>query len=202
MNNEALINENGLDKGLDSKADNEFEIRGLERLREDNARKQKCGLPFILASVVIWLLISLVSGLKLDVTTRNFLVFCCSCPLMPLAWIFGKAVKVDIFEKGNPLGKLGLVFTLNQLIYLLIVMWAFSTVPDKMVMIYAMVFGAHLFPYFWLYKTKTYLVSAILIPVLALAVGLHFPAWMLAIVLTVYEAGFSAVLCLRCKNRR
>ena len=139
----------------------------LEELRNDIARKQKKGLPFICASVVIWLLILLVVALDLPQHQENMLVFCCSCPLMPLAWLAGKLMKVDIFDKSNPLGDVGFLFTCNQFLYLLIVMWVFSAVPEKMVMVYAMVFGAHLLPYSWLYRSVSYRVFAIAIPLLS-----------------------------------
>lgn len=74
----------------------------LEELRNDNARRQKKGLPFIAASVLIWLMVALVCSLGLPLNAQNLLVFCCSCPLLPLAWLAGKAMKVDIFSKENP----------------------------------------------------------------------------------------------------
>lgn len=146
-------------------------VEGLEILRNSIAKEQKKGLPFILASVIIWMLIAIVTNFDLPIDTKNILVFCCSCPLMPLAWIIGKLIKVDIFSKHNPLGKLGFIFTCNQIIYLLIVMWVFRVMPDKMVMVYAMVFGAHLLPYSWLYKSNSYKAFSILLPIVALGVG-------------------------------
>ena len=93
----------------------------LEELRIDIARKQKKGLPFICASVVIWLLILVVILLDLPQQMENMLVFCCSCPLLPISWGIGKVLKVDIFDKSNPLGNVGFLFTCNQFLYLLIV---------------------------------------------------------------------------------
>ena len=135
----------------------------LEELRNDITLKQKKGLPFICASVVVWFLIMIVVVLDLTQQQENVLVFCCSCPLMPIAWLIGKLLKVDIFEKSNPLGNVGFLFTCNQFLYLLIVMWIFSAVPDKMVMVYAMVFGAHLLPYSWLYLVLGCMFSALIV---------------------------------------
>jgi len=88
----------------------------VNELRKEIAIQQKKGLPFIMTSVIIWLLILLVSILDINMNMKNLLVFCCSCPLLPLSWIIGKLIKVDIFSKENPLGQLGLIFTLNQMI--------------------------------------------------------------------------------------
>ncbi|MBQ5676514.1 MAG: hypothetical protein IIV45_15855 [Lachnospiraceae bacterium] len=162
----------------------------LEELRCDIAQKQKKGLPFICASVVIWLLILVVLLLDLPQQAENMFVFCCSCPLLPISWGIGKALKVDIFDKSNPLGNVGFLFTCNQFLYLLIVMWVFRAVPEKMVMVYAMVFGAHLLPYSWLYKSVSYRVFAIMIPIVSLVVGCMFSALWVAIILLVVEVVF------------
>ena len=57
----------------------------LENLREDIIIKQKKGLPFIIASAVIWGLIAAVSLLDIPMMTKNILVFCCSCPMLPIS---------------------------------------------------------------------------------------------------------------------
>ena len=166
----------------------------LDELRNDIAAKQKKGLPFICASVVIWLMILIVILLDLPQYTENLLIFCCSCPLMPIALVVGKILKVDIFDKSNPLGNVGFLFTCNQFLYLLIVMWVFRAVPDKMVMVYAMVFGAHLLPYSWLYKSVSYRVFAIVLPIVSLIIGCMFSALFVAVTLFVAECIFVALL--------
>ena len=88
----------------------------------------------------------------------------------------------------------GFLFTCNQFLYLLIVMWVFNAVPDKMVMVYAMVFGAHLLPYSWLYKSISYRIFAIIIPVLSLVIGCIFSALFIALTLILVECIFAAAL--------
>ena len=166
----------------------------LEELRDSIVIEQKKGLPFIMTSVVIWSLITIVSLLDIPVMTGNLLVFCCAAPLLPLSFLIGKILKVDIFSKENPLSRLGLLFTLNQLLYLLIVMWVYRAVPEKMVMVYVMVFGAHLFPYSWLYKSKAYMFFAIAIPILSLILGMMFSGLAVAIALTGSELIFVLIL--------
>ena len=166
----------------------------LETLRNDIVIKQKKGLPFIGASVVIWLLILIVIMLDLPQDKENLFVFCCSCPLLPISWLIGKVLKVDIFDKSNPLGNVGFLFTCNQFLYLLIVMWVFSAVPDKMVMIYAMVFGAHLLPYSWLYKSLSYRIFSITIPIVALIIGCIFSAFFVAVTMLIIEVIFVIAL--------
>ncbi len=166
----------------------------LDQLRLDCALKQKKGLHFIIASVFIWTAITAVNFTSLPVLTKNLMTFCFTAPLMPLAYLISKIIKVDFSNKGNPLTRLGILFSLNQLIYILIVMWVYPTVPDKMVMILAMVFGAHLLPFGWLYKSKSYIVLSIIIPVVALTIGINYSAAIVALVMILIEIMFSILL--------
>lgn len=166
----------------------------LDQLRLDCALKQKKGLHFIIASVFIWTAITAVNFTSLPVLTKNLMTFCFTAPLMPLAYLISKIIKVDFSNKGNPLTRLGILFSLNQLIYILIVMWVYPTVPDKMVMILAMVFGAHLLPFSWLYKSKSYIVLSIIIPVVALIIGINYSSAIVALVMILIEIMFSILL--------
>ena len=148
-------------------------IASLNVLKKDAQEAMKKGLPFVLASVVIWGLILVVQALNLDISVKNMCTFVCCVLLMPLAILFARLVKADIFKKMvNPLNKLALLCTLNQFLYILIVMWAFSRKPDAMLMIYAMVFGAHLLPFGWLYDSKAYTVISIAETIGALVINM------------------------------
>lgn len=146
----------------------------LDEMRLDGAIKQKKGLHFILASVILWSAVLAVHLTTLPILTKNLLTFCFTAPLVPLAFMISKIIKVDFTNKDNPLTNLGILFSVNQMLYLLIAMWIYNAVPEKMVMILAMIFGAHLLPYGWLYKSKSYIVLSIVIPVAVLFVGLIF----------------------------
>ncbi len=171
----------------------------LDELRLDSAIKQKKGLPFIMSSVVIWCAIFIVQLLDLPVLTKNLYTFCCTPILGVLPFIIGRLIKADMQNKENPLNKLGLLFTANQVLYLLIVMWIYAAVPDKMLMVFAMVFGGHLLPYSWLYQSKSYMVFSICIPVAALVIGLNFAPYMLAAIMIGVEIIFSVCLWLEVK---
>jgi len=166
----------------------------LEEMRLDTARKQKKGLPFILASIIIWGAIFGVSLTSLPILTKNLLTFCITAPLMPLAYMISRLIKVDFTNKANPLTNLGLLFSLNQLLYLLIAMWIYPTVPEKLVMVLAMIFGAHLLPYSWLYKSKSYKILAVIIPITALILGITFQPYVVAGTMVLFEILFSLLL--------
>ncbi|MBO4408691.1 MAG: hypothetical protein J5786_05395 [Clostridiales bacterium] len=150
-------------------------IAHLDLLRKDVSETQKKGLPFIMASVVIWAVILLAQFSGKNIETINLYSFMSSSLLMPLSFMFSKAVKADIFRKSdNPVSKLGFLCTVNQMLYLVIVMWAFSARPDAMLMLYAIVFGAHLLPFGWVYKNKSYMLIAIIETLGALLTNIHW----------------------------
>jgi fumarate reductase subunit D len=172
----------------------------LNELIKDCARRQKKGLHFILTSILIWAMICAVHLTDMPIDTKNLITFCCSAVLFPLAWMLSKVLKIDFEGKGNPLTKAGILFSINQMLYILIVMWVYAAVPEKMVMVYAMVFGAHLMPFSWLYDSRSYMVFSIVVPILSLIVGLIYPPTVLAALMIVIEAVFSACLFQECKK--
>ena len=124
--------------------------RSLNELRVDCSIKQKKGLHFILASIVIWCAVLGIQLTSLLILTKNLYTFCLTATLMPLAYIISKIIKADFSNRGNQLTGLGILFSVNQILYLLIAMWVYPTVPEKMLMVLAIIFGAHLLPFGWL----------------------------------------------------
>ena len=147
----------------------------LNELHKDCSRRQKKGLHFILASVVIWALLLAVHLTHLTIEQKNLITFCCSAVLFPLAWGLSNALNIDFKGEGNPLTKAGILFSVNQILYILIAMWMFAAVPDKM---------------------------SIVIPILSLVIGLMFPPFVLAGVMMLVEAVFSLLLYRECKSLR
>jgi hypothetical protein len=172
----------------------------LEDLLKDIAVRQKKGLHFIIASVFVWLAIFIIHLMDIQQLTKNLFTFFCTAPLVPLAILISKFIDVDFYSKDNPLAKLGLLFSLNQLLYLLLAMWIFPVVPDKFLMVMAMIFGAHLLPFTWLYQSISYLALAILIPLTALGVGLFYPPIVIAGLMFIFEIVF--VFLLLYENRQ
>lgn len=172
----------------------------LDEMRLDSAKKQKKGLHFILASVIIWIGVMVIHLTTLPILTENLLTFCFTAPLVPLAFMISKMIKVDFSNKENPLTNLGILFSVNQMLYLLIAMWIFNAVPEKMVMVLAMIFGAHLLPYGWLYKSKSYMVLSVVIPIVVLITGLNFSPSVVAGLMVVVEIVFSLLLIVEVKK--
>ncbi len=175
-------------------------LLALQILRTDNIRKQKRGLHFIIASVAIWTAVLFIHTSSLPILSKNLFTFFCSAPLVPLAYGISKILKIDFQNKNNPLSGLGLLFTLNQILYILIVMWVYVAIPEKMLMVYAMIFGAHLLPYGWLYQSKTYYVFSVVISFAVLLLGLYCSSVAIAIFMLIAEIIFC--FCLVIENNR
>ena len=163
----------------------------LDELRTDIAKRGKRGLPFIIASVFIWGAVLVIWLLPIEnILTKNLLTFCFTTPLVPLAYMFSKIIKAEFSISDNPLSKLGFLFSYNQFLYILIAMWIYPTVPNKMVMVLAIIFGAHLLPFGWLYKSKAYSVMAVLISFTMITIGIMFDSVVVSIVMIVFEIIF------------
>lgn len=172
----------------------------LNELRNDCAIKQKKGLHIIIASVIIWAAVLCVHLSQMPILTKNLFTFCCTATLLPISFFVSKIIKVDFQNKGNPLTNLGVLFSVNQILYLLIAMWIYPTLPEKMLMVIAIIFGAHLMPYSWLYRSKSYLILSIAIPIASLVIGLNFDSFILAAFMIGVELTFSALLFFEVKK--
>ena len=170
-------------------------------LKTEAMKLQKKGLPFMLTSVVIWTAITIVRTLPVDIMTKNLYTFYCTSFLMPGAVIFSLITGAKIFFKfQNPFNKLGLLNTMNQMLYLLIVMWSFSQKPEAMLMLFAMVFGAHLLPFSWLYESKTYLVMSLVTTIGSMLISIFLPEVYVGIFMIVCQIVMSALLLIECKK--
>lgn len=169
-------------------------VQALEEMRLDSAKKNKKGIAFILASIFVWFAILVIHRMDMPITLKNLYSWYATAVLMPIALIIMKLLKIKLQNKENPLNQLGLLITMNEMLYILIACWVYSAAPEKMIMVLAMIFGGHLLPFGWLYKSKSYTVSSVLVTVGILVVGCIFPSWVVAAVMFVYEIIFSACL--------
>lgn len=164
-------------------------------LKREAQRKQKKGLPFIMSSVILWALITILQATDLTLGAKNLFTFCCAAFLFPLAVLFSKLIRSETFRKSaNPFDTLGILCTVNQVLYLLIVMWAFDKNPEAMMMLFAMVFGAHLFPFGWLYDSKAYLIASILGSVGPLILAMTLGNFAIGIFMTLLELVLTIML--------
>ena len=183
------------------KAKSEAFSTNYGELKTEAMKLQKKGLPFMLTSVVIWTAVTIVRTLPVDIMTKNLYTFYCTSFLLPGAVIFSLITGAKIFAKRqNPFNKLGMLNTMNQMLYLLIVMWSFSQKPEAMLMLFAMVFGAHLLPFAWLYESKTYLVTSIVTTLGSMIISIFAPELYVGIFMIVCQIVMCILLLIECKK--
>lgn len=174
----------------------------LRDMIDDIAIRQKKGLHFVLAAAVVWTLIFIIHLTPLSQNTQNILTVVCSVPIFILALFFSKLLGVDYFDKSNPLYKFGMVFAFNQMLYLPLSIWAFYVCPDRMLMMLAVITGAHLLPFAWLYRSDTYLYFSLIISIAGIVVGWTCSPKALAIVMFPVFILFALLLCCEVRRQR
>ncbi|QGH32912.1 hypothetical protein GI584_02075 [Gracilibacillus salitolerans] len=140
-------------------------------LKRDAAIKGKNGIAFIIAATIIWLAITVVYLQSIPLLTKNIILFFLTAFLFPLALAVSTIVKADWKLADNPLGMLGLFLNLAQFMYFPIIFWAFMQSPKEMIIFFAIVTGAHFFPYGWFYEAKPYYIFAPIISVSIMLAG-------------------------------
>ena len=186
---------------INTRVENKSFENNYRELKTEAMILQKKGLPFMMASVVIWTAVTIVRTLPVDIMTKNLYTFYCPGLLIPCVVIFSLMIGARPFSKRkNPFNKLGLLNTMNQMLYLLIVMWAFNQKPEAMLMLFAMVFGAHLLPFSWLYESKTYLVMSLVTTIGSMLISIFAPELYIGIFMIVCQIVMSVLLLIECKR--
>jgi len=148
----------------------------LNRLKLDVSIKAKNGVDFITAASLIWLAVAFIWTLDYTSHNKSVLTFIVGGIMLPLAVMFSKVYKTQWNLKDNPLQPLGLWLNFAQLFYFPFLIFILLKSPDHFVMTYAIITGAHFFPYAWFYDEKIYAVMAGVISLGALLVTLLLPA--------------------------
>lgn len=148
----------------------------FDKLRLELSIKLKNGLDFTLAASIIWLAIGFVWTLHFEPYDKSVLTFIVGSLMLPLALLFSRILKTTWTLKESPLQPLGLWLNFAQLFYFPFLIFVLIKSPTYFVMVYAIITGAHFFPYSWFYKTIWFAIFAGLISLGSLAIGLIAPA--------------------------
>lgn len=132
----------------------------LTQLKIDLSLKAKNGVDFIVAASIVWLLISLIWTLSYSSYNKSVFTFMISGILLPLALLLSKVFKTKWKNPTNPIAPLGLWLNFAQLFYFPFLIFVLLKMPDYFIMTYAIITGAHLFPYAWFYDEIAYGIAA------------------------------------------
>ncbi|MCC2548630.1 hypothetical protein LJY25_19435 [Hymenobacter sp. BT175] len=148
--------------------------KDFQALKLELSAKAKNGLDFILAATLVWLLLTVIWTLPGTPTRNGFITFFVGALTLPLAWLFSKLLGTTWTIKSNPLQPLGLWLNFAQMFYFPFLIFIYSTQPQYFIMTYAIITGAHFFPYAWFYSARAYAVAAGVLPLGALFLGLRY----------------------------
>ena len=144
----------------------------LLTLKNELSVKSKNGTSFLLSGVIIWGIITILFLQSFEINTKIIFTLYSTGLMFPLAVIISKIMKVDWKAKTNPLGNLGLILNLAQLVYFPLIFWAFISNPNEALIFFAIITSAHFFPYGWLYNTKVFYILSPIMVLLVFFIGL------------------------------
>ena len=150
-----------------------MEQHSLSKLKLEIQLQAKNGIDFILSGGILWLIIYFLWTLDYTSYNKSILTFMVGAILLPLALGLSKILKTNWKVKDNPLQPLGLWLNFAQLIYFPFLIFVLIKYPNYFIMAYAIITGAHLFPYAWFYDEIGYAITAILISVGSLLIALN-----------------------------
>ncbi|WP_077214938.1 DUF7010 family protein [Bacillus dakarensis] len=145
----------------------------LNEVRNELSVRGKNGIGFLLSAVVIWSIITFIFLQSFDVYQKNIYMLFSTGLMFPLSVGISTLIRADWKLKNNPLGNLGLYLNLAQLIYFPILFWGIIKSPNDAIVFFAIITGAHFFPYGWFYNAAAFYVMAPVISVSIMFLGLH-----------------------------
>lgn len=161
----------------------------LEKMRNELSIKGKNGLGFLLAGTVIWIIISVIFLLNIEIYNKSIFMLFSTGLMFPLAVGISQLIGADWKFKTNPIGSLGLYLNLAQIIYFPILFWAIGKSPEEAVIFFAIITAAHFFPYGWFYNAKPYFIMAPISSLAMIFIGWNAPLdkmWLVPVSLVIF----------------
>ena len=118
----------------------------LRSSRIDVSIKGKNGLGFLTSGAIIWLIITIIFFLPINIYEKSIYMLFPTGLMFPLSIVISYIIKADWKLEGNALGPLGLYLNIAQLIYFPILIWAIGKNPEEAVIFFAIITVAHFFP--------------------------------------------------------
>lgn len=147
----------------------------LDTLQTDLSVRTGRGINAMIAGVILWTLFGIAGAVVADEFILALVYVFGAGLLFPLSLLVAKALRLDTYAKGNPLGPLAGILGGLQILFIPLMLGAVFLTPRSVPWFLAVLVGAHLLPYAWLYRSRAYLVASIGIPVASGLVGWLLP---------------------------
>jgi hypothetical protein len=139
----------------------------LPALQRDLAVRTGRGISNMVAGALLWTALTVVGALVADDTAVAVVYLAGAGLLFPIALAIARVQGLDPWAKGNPLGTLAGLLGGVQILYIPVLIGMAATGPQNVPWVLAVLVGAHLLPFMWVYRSETYLFAAATICVLA-----------------------------------
>jgi hypothetical protein len=144
----------------------------LTKIRNELSVKGKNGIGFLFSAVVIWSIITIIFLQPIEIQQKNIYMLFSTGLMFPLSVGISSLIRADWRLKNNPLGDLGLYLNLAQIIYFPILFWGIARSPNDAIIFFAIITGAHFFPYGWFYNAKPFYIMAPIFSIVIMFLGL------------------------------
>jgi hypothetical protein len=148
----------------------------LHSLRRDLSDRTGRGINAIVAGVGLWTVFTILGFFLTDDFALALAYVLGSGLLFPLSLLTAKVMGLDPYAEGNALGTLAGLLGGVQILFIPLMVGATFVVPEMVPWFLAVLVGAHLLPFTWVYNSRTYLLTSITIPAAAGLTGWLLPA--------------------------
>lgn len=143
----------------------------LNEIRKELSIKGKNGIAFIIAGTIVWSIITIIFFLPLDIYQKNIFMLFTTGIMFPLSIAVSTIIKADWKFENNPFSNLATYLNLAQIMYFPILFWAIANSPNEAVLFFAIIVGAHFYPFGWFYNVKAFYFMAPIIAIVVTLVG-------------------------------
>ncbi|WP_026906829.1 DUF7010 family protein [Paucisalibacillus globulus] len=161
----------------------------VNKVRDELSVRGKNGVGFLFSGIVIWSIITIVFLQSIEMQQKNIYMLVSAGLMFPLSVGISTLIKADWKLENNPFGNLGLYLNLAQIIYFPILFWGIIKSPNDAIIFFAIITGAHFFPYGWFYNAKAYYVMAPVTTIVVMLLGLYLNGenlWLIPFSLTIF----------------
>ena len=147
----------------------------LTHLRQDLSRRTVRGINAIVAGIFLWTTFTVLGVVVSDSYVLALVYVFGAGTLFPLSLLVAKFMRLDPYAAGNPLGVLAGLIGAVQVLFIPLMIGATLTVPTMVPWFLAVLVGAHLLPFNWVYASRTYVFAAVAISLSAGLIAWLFP---------------------------
>ncbi|EZH64583.1 hypothetical protein [Geomicrobium sp. JCM 19038] len=137
-------------------------MNDLLHYHSDLADRSRLGSPMLFAGSLYWLFVALCTTF-LPETAFPWIYLYSLAFVLPLGVLLAKFLHVDLYPKNNPFTMLIGIISGIQLFFIPVIIYFALVQPMQLLFAIGVMYGAHFFPYMWVYQTHLYTIFSVTI---------------------------------------